>query len=197
MCIDKRKFAYFWWRLDDIVHTTGTCISYFQLRFEGGYYISYVLGAAYTLGNSSNNGYYYADGFNETGSWTNLVRNVLSDVNAVFGEKQWNLTEVRFYSYTSTGDSISTIVDDIHFVRDTHAPVITSVTRETISPNYYEDTQIRAEATDIGLSGLTLHYNNGSWHSSEMTDMGSYFEGLIPYAPFNTTIKFFITHRLP
>jgi len=190
--IDGGIYTDFWWRLDDVSHTTGTCISYLQLRFEGGYSISYVLGAAYTLGNNSNNGYYYANGFNETGTWTNLVRNVQSDVIAVFGENQWNLTEVRFYSLTTPGDSISTIVDDVHFIRDTHAPVVTSVTRETVSPNYYQSTQIRSEATDIGLTGITLHFNNGSWFSSAMTDMGSYFEGYIPYAPFNTTIEFYV-----
>ncbi|MHA1929825.1 MAG: Ig-like domain-containing protein [Candidatus Thorarchaeota archaeon] len=183
----------FWWRLDYVNNNAGSCINYIQLGFDGGYDLNYVLGSGnYAVGNTTYNGYILIDEFNSTGSWNNLIRNVLSDTVAVFGNNQWNLTEVRCYSYTSGDNSISTIFDDMHFVQDTHAPVITSVSQVTAAPNYYEPTLIRAEATDMEVTGITLHYNNGSWHSTQMIDMGTYYDGWIPSAPFDTYIQFYV-----
>ncbi len=192
--LSPNHYTDFWWRLD-YVNGESYAIGEIRLEFEtdsGDDFLHYVLGASAGSGftNQSNHVYYLVDEFNQPGVWTNLVRNPWNDLTDYYGSKQWNLTQIRMNADSSLGSNISILFDDMHFVVDTHAPVISSVTRETASPMYYDPVLISAQATDIALDKVMLAFNNGSWYSVEMIYTGARYEAWITPAPYGTDVAF-------
>lgn len=192
--IDEDFYTDFWWRLDDL-HGTGGAASYIRLDFEGGYQIYYIT-ASINLGsysNTSNHLYFIVDGFNDTGSWNNLVRNPYRELQNAFGAHSWNLTTTTMVAWSSTGCNISILYDDMHFVVDTHAPAITDVTVETVDPMYYEPVLISADISDLGVVSADLFFNNGSWHEVPMSPVGERYEGWITPTPYGIELQYYIT----
>jgi hypothetical protein len=192
--LDESIYTDFWWRLDYLNGNPYT-ISYVRLTFEGGYNLYYF--TAMTSGSSYSNSswdvYYFVDGFNQTGVWSNIIRNPVRDLNAAITPQNWNLTQIRLYADSASSSNISIIYDDMHFVQDTHAPVISDVTIETSNPMYYDPVLISADVTDLSLDIVQLHYNNGSNHVVNMELIGSQYEGWITPTPFGTDVEFYVT----
>jgi hypothetical protein len=122
----------------------------------------------------------------------NLVRNPWTDISAVFGESNWNITNIELVARANGAAAISAIFDDINFIRDTHGPEFSPVLRNPQVPTYYTPVTVTANVTDnIELVDVTLSYNNGSWHVVEMTKDISY-EATIPVAPFGTFVEYYV-----
>ncbi len=86
--VDSALGTDFWWYLDDI-QSTGVAYASIQMEFilSGmNRYIHYVLGksAAYTTTNDTSIKYILVDGFNQTGTWTHLTRNITADFEIAF-----------------------------------------------------------------------------------------------------------------
>ncbi len=183
----------FWWRLD-YVNGDAAALSYIQLQFYN-VMLNYIVGAtpSTSYANSTNIVYYTVNGFNQTGVWTNLVRNPWNDLNEAFGQRAWNLTGIICYADSSSMSNISVLFDDIHFVMDTHGPVISSVTRETVSPMYYDPVLVSAQASDLDIDTVQLHFNNGSWSTVDMTYTGTQYEAWITPAAYGIDVDFYVS----
>jgi hypothetical protein len=192
--LDESIYTDFWWRLDYLNGNPDT-ISYVRLTFEGGYNLYYftALTSGSSYSNSSWDVYYFVEGFNQTGVWSNIVRNPVRDLNAALSPQNWNLTQIRIYADSASSSNISIIYDDLHFVQDTHAPAISDVTIETSNPMYYDSVLISADVTDLGLDYVQLHFNNGSDYAVSMNKVGDQYEGWITPTPYGTDVEFYIT----
>ena len=95
------------WRLDRISSASFT-YNYIAMRLDSGIRnVNYILGksGSVTYTNSSSQCFYYVDGFNLTGIWTNLFRNVSNDVYSAFGINDWNITQIGIISYSNNPNS--------------------------------------------------------------------------------------------
>ncbi len=193
--LEKDIYMSFWYRINSVVNS-GSMHNYARVdfSFDDNYHLEYYLGGAATPAtmNSSLIARYYADDYSMTGTWLNLVRNPWRDMSAVFGESNWNITNIQFYAYAEGAASISIIFDDVNFIRDTHGPNISSVVRTPTIPTYYTPVTITADVTDnMELAEVTLCYNNGSWYVVEMTETAG-FEATIPIAPYGTLVEYYV-----
>ena len=102
--VDESLFTDFWFKVNGIT-SVGTNYAYVTLWFDGGFSLTYVVAAssAYSPINSSTDVCYFVNGFNQTGTWRNIVRNVQADLEALFSHQVWNLTDVEVYSYAGIG----------------------------------------------------------------------------------------------
>ena len=193
--LEKDIYTSFWYRINSVVNS-GSMHNYARVDFlfDDNYHLEYYLGGAANPAtmNSSLIARYYADDYSATGTWLNLVRNPWRDMSAVFGESNWNITNIQLYAYAEGAASISIIFDDVNFIRDTHGPIVSSVMHTPTVPTYYTPVTITADVTDnMELAEVTLCYNNGSWYVVEMTETTS-FEAIIPIAPYGTLIEYYV-----
>ena len=191
--VDASIFTDFWYQLMDTTSASGS-IAYIMLYFCSGQTICYLLAASsdYSPTNSSDTVFYYVDGFNQTGTWRNLVRNVKTDLETAFAPTAWILDQVSIYCYGSGGDRLSVIFDDMNFVSDTHAPNFTFVGIDGHEPTYYNEATVRINLTELSPVTTAVYYNNGSgWVRTLAANMGSYFLAYIPKGPYGTVVHWY------
>jgi hypothetical protein len=193
--LDRSIYTSFWYRLESVVPSGSVpCYARIDFSFDNNYHLEYYLGGSATAAgtNTSLIARYYAEDYSTTGTWLNLVRNPWTDISAVFGESNWNITNIELVARANGAAAISAIFDDINFIRDTHGPEFSPVLRNPQVPTYYTPVTVTANVTDnIELVDVTLSYNNGSWHVVEMTKDISY-EATIPVAPFGTFVEYYV-----
>ena len=168
--IDRWTYTDFWWRLDEISLDSGNSYAYILLSLEGGYYLYYMLGTNnYDRNNDSSSAVYYVDGFNTTGTWNNINRNITHDLNASLGLHSWNLTQIVLYVHGEASGRISVLFDELHF-QDMKGPEIQSVALTPAAPEYHETAGVDIQATDnlatIDLVNV-LYRDDGSWMTVE------------------------------
>lgn len=152
--LDNELYLDFMWRLDKM-GSTAFAYSYIAVRLDGGARdIFYSLGASTSgiFSNSSSQCFYYVDGFNQTGVWTSLFRNIAKDVYTAFGENNWNITQIDIRSYSDDNNPVITIVDELHFVEDRKSPDVL-ITSPSQSATVTDDLLIEVDASDEG-SGI-------------------------------------------
>jgi hypothetical protein len=201
---DAGLFTDFWWRLDDVTPgDTGYSSSYIQLKFSASGQSRYV---RYMLANNefwiptdiSSTKYFYADGFNQTGVWTRLHRNITADIVTKFSvdPTDWTLEDVQMWTSAGIGLRTSIIFDDMNFI-DAIPPIVNSVSFDA-TPMYYEDVSVRISTTDArpGVSNVFVLYSVDSWSSSEVSvgvyDEGDWYNATIPAQPYDTQVEFYI-----
>ncbi|MHA2312252.1 MAG: Ig-like domain-containing protein [Candidatus Thorarchaeota archaeon] len=193
--LDRSIYTSFWYRLESVVPSGSTpCYARIDFSFDNNYHLEYYLGGSATAAgtNTSLIARYYAEDYSTTGTWLNLVRNPWTDISAVFGESNWNITNIELVARANTPAAISAIFDDINFIKDTHGPEFSPVLRNPQVPTYYTPVTVTANVTDnIDLVDVTLSYNNGSWHVVEMTK-GISYEATIPVAPYGTFVEYYV-----
>jgi hypothetical protein len=89
---------------------------------------------------------------------------------------------------------MSTLFDDIYFVKDSSGPEITSVVLQN-TPKFYEPAIIHIEAADVlsGIDTVEIYYQNDSiWYSTEAILSGEVFIGSIPVSDALTDLRFYI-----
>ncbi len=189
----------FWWRLDSTVPGTAWHAS-IVLQFEGGFSVQYDLASAqYSPSNTSNSLFYRVDGFNTTGQWLNLRRNMTRDLEPLdpwFSDTQWNLTQISLRVYSDAADRGPVVLfDDIDF-NDAGPPTLVSHVRTPWLPAYYEGASVTATVTDdaAGVESCTLRYRAGTgpWTEVPMHLSGGAYAASIPDYPYNTTVQYWI-----
>jgi len=195
--IQDNLYTDFWWKMNTLTIHTST-YSYAQLELNNSYYINYVLGssAGTTFSNSSNSVYIIIDEHNTIGTWTNLARNVAKDVKEVYGKENLIVTEVTLYCYSNTaGAVVSTIFDDIHFVRDTTPSDISSVVLQN-TPTYYEGAIIDVTTSDAlnDIAEVVVYYQNEtSWYPQLADHLnGDTYRAMIPEFEYGTTCNYYV-----
>ena len=195
--VKNNLFTDFWWKLDHITNTAADySIIYFELNYS--YYIYYVLGrsSSSTFSNSTSSTYYFVDNCNVTGTWNNLIRDVATDCYDAFGNSDWIITETRLQSVCyNSGGKVTTLFDDIYFVRDTTPPDISSVTIQE-TPVYYEETVVEITANDLlhPITEVVLSYQNDSiWYPILATQIDeNTYTAVIPQFDYGTAIEFYV-----
>jgi hypothetical protein len=199
---DSKLATDFWWRLDHI-DTTGIAGTYIQFEFSDTtqfYYIRYMLGksATYPTTNSSSIKHVLSENINEIGTWNNLARNITNDFESCFSTSSdsWYLSGISIYAYTAPGLKLSCLFDDIQFA-DTEPPVVDSVSFDA-TPMYYEDVNVRVDASDTrpGISTVFVIYTTDGWSSADVAvgvyDPSDWFDAVIPALPYNTQVEFYV-----
>jgi len=191
--VDKSMYTDFWWRLDSVSSSTTYYYSYVRLLLDT-YSITYVLSMSGTVGfsNDTSNVAYLVDGFNVTGIWHNVARNLTADLDAAFGPRLWNITLIQVYAY-SDSDPVSVIFDDMNFI-DAVPPEISSVQETPADPMYYEPVLTRAIVSDnlAGVMEVQLYYRSGGpWSSEEAVLNGGYYEAWMPAYPYGTVVQWY------
>jgi len=201
---DAGLFTDFWWRLDDVTAgDTGYSSSYIQLKFSASGLSRYI---RYMLANNefwipadiASTKYFYADGFNQTGVWTRLHRNITADIVTKFSvdPTDWTLEDVQMWTSAGIGLRTSIIFDDMNFI-DAIPPIVNSVSFDA-TPMYYEDGSVRISTTDArpGVSNVFVLYSVDSWSSSEVSvgvyDEGDWYNATIPAQVYNANVDFYI-----
>ncbi len=185
----------FWWRLDKITGGANWAYSLITLRLESKS-INYVIGksVAATLTNSSDTYYYLVDGFNQTGVWTNLFRNVSNDVYVAFGLNDWNITQIDLRSYGAGSEIAIALFDDLYFVRDNQGPLFTSPIINPLAPEYGETVDVTIDVVDsTQVVSVILQYKigSGSWVPVSMTADGDEYSATIPDADYGVTVSYY------
>jgi hypothetical protein len=164
--IDQWTYTDFSWYLDALDAGSDSTYSMIEIWFEGDYRLHYMLGThSYAPGNTTNDAYYYVDGFNTTGSWVNIQRNITHDLNATFGLHDWNMTYFIVSASGANGGKVSVLFDELHFM-DVRSPDLHSVSQAPVAPEYNENTDIYVETTDnlAGIESVSVYYrDDGSW----------------------------------
>ncbi|MFW9912353.1 MAG: Ig-like domain-containing protein [Candidatus Thorarchaeota archaeon] len=193
--LDRSIYTSFWYRLVSVVPSGSLpCYALIDFSFDNDYHLEYYLGGSATAAgvNTSLIARYYAEDYSTTGTWLNLVRNPFTDISAVFGESNWNITNIELVARANGAAAISAIFDDINFIKDTHGPEFSPVFRNPQVPTYYTPVTVSANVTDnFELIDVTLSYNNGSWYVVEMTK-GISYEATIPVAPYGTLVEYYV-----
>jgi hypothetical protein len=197
--IDSDIFLDMWWRLDGISDQLGTSAQ-LTLRLAGGYSLNYIFGAAagYTTYNSTMHRYFEIDGFNATGAWTNLHRNITADVEAGL-DLSGAIIVTRFAfdvrnDYAGGDYATVTLMADNIILTDGAPPQITNVEQTPTSPMYYDEVDISFDATDNrpGVASAVVNYttdDGGIWHTVATT--GTY-TATIPAQPYGTEVQYCI-----
>jgi hypothetical protein len=200
VAIDSKLRTDFWWRLDQAANSGGVFIELEFFSSTSFYYIRYFLGKSgiWNPSNTSTYTWILADGFNQTGTWTNFARNITADLEDSFGlfPDAVHLSGILLYANAPPGRTWSCIFDDINF-KDMEAPAIVSVDEST-TPVYYEPTLLTLEATDTrpGISSLLVNYTTDGWSSwstvSASFDTGDLFEASIPAQLYGTDVEYYV-----
>lgn len=195
--IESNLYTDFWWKLDQITSHTNNYATV-ELELNDTYDLYYLLGASasLTFTNSSYNAYFKVDNYNSTGTWYNLIRNIASDAFVAFAKENLIITDITLRSYSnSVGGKVITLFDDIHFVRDTTPPVITSVQLQN-SPTYYDDAIIEVTTTDLlnEIAEVVIYYQNDTtWYPIFATPIEeNIYSGLIPYSEYGTQYNYYV-----
>jgi hypothetical protein len=199
---DSKLAIDFWWRLDDI-QSTGLAIAYIYFEFVvggGNRHIRYVLGKSqiHSTMNDTTVKYIYADGFNQTGVWNRLYRNITADIENAFSTSAegWETYQITAYAASAAGMRTSLLIDDFNMI-DMEPPSISGVVYDS-NPMYYEDVNVRTTATDTrpGVSSVVVNYTTDGWSSwdtvSGVYDPSDWFDAEIPAQPYNTQVEFYV-----
>ncbi|MFW9767542.1 MAG: Ig-like domain-containing protein [Candidatus Thorarchaeota archaeon] len=197
--VDVGLHTDFWWKLDSLSVSSGFVMTYLEL--DDSRFIYYMLAGppSYGFSNTSTDVYFTVANYSVTGQWLNLVRDVYQDVQAAFGPGLYNITRVVIYSQTQPTDSLSVLLDDMHFIQDTKAPILLGEDHWPATPMYYESEVVGINTTDMTGSGGSLLYHDGlSWTETPLIpiqDYGSfeYFEATIPALPYGTLVQYYFT----
>jgi hypothetical protein len=196
--VENNQFTDFMWRLDELTeYTASWAYSLITLRLDGGSNsVNYIIGenSNVALTNSSNTCYYYADGYNQIGVWTNLFRNVSEDIYAHYGVDNWNITQIDLRSFASGSEVATAIFDDLHFVRDIQGPTITNPAINPTQPEYGETVDVTVDvvdSTEVQLVELHYQINLGSWVTVPMTPNGDEYSATIPDVDFGIQVRYF------
>lgn len=198
--LDPNLFTDFWWRLEDI-QDAGSAYAWIDLEFIASgvsRHTIYVLGKSpsFPLSNSTSHKYLLVDGFNQTGIWTRLYRNITADIENVFSTtpEGWFLFYVGVKMSAGAGMRTSLLVDDLHFI-DGEPPSLDASIVST--PMYYEDTHIEIAASDTrpGVSEVMINYTTDGWSSWNaiiaLFDVDVWFNAYIPAQPYGTDVEFY------
>jgi len=192
--IDASIYTDFWYQVKSST-STGDDAAYIALYFLPGYYaVYYVLAgsSSCSVTNDSASVYYFVNGFNQTGIWKNLVRNVTADL-APFGPQVWSLAIVVVECYADVGGKMSVIYDDMNFVAHTHGPLITFAGLTGSAPTYHNQASVRVELEYLGSVATAVYYNSGSgWVRTLAANMGDYFLAHIPEASYGTVVHWYV-----
>jgi hypothetical protein len=192
--IEPQIYTDFWYQVKSST-SVGFSYAYVALYLNSGFGVYYILAGSsgYSVTNGSNSVYYFVDGFNQTGTWKNMVRNVTADVEAAFGPALWYLDQFQMICYGDVGGEVSVIFDDMNFVADTHAPSFTFVGLTGPAPMYYNQATARIELTDLSPVTTAVYYNNGSgWVRTLAANKGSYFLANISQGPYGTMVHWYV-----
>ena len=195
--IDGSIYTDFWYQVKSTTSASES-VAYIELYFDSGVWIYYLLAATsiYPATNSSDSVYYYVDGFNQTGTWRNLVRNVKADLEAAFAPTSWVLDTVEMVCYGAVGGTVSVIFDDMNFVVDTHPPTINQVLRNPIAPMYHDAVQVTINATDVlsGVAHVYVYYRigTGSWSILTATMSGGLYHASIPTQSYGASVSYYV-----
>ncbi|MFW9922719.1 MAG: Ig-like domain-containing protein [Candidatus Thorarchaeota archaeon] len=192
--VTDNLYTDFWWKINTLTNTPSSNARIY-LMFNSSYTISYILGASdsYIPANGTYQKYIYIDDFNQTGVWKNLVRNVHYDANEVIFESNWVITEIWLSCFSAAG-KVSTIFDDIHFVKDNTPPQIQNVGLQN-TPTYLDDAIIQADVTDgFGIQSVQIYYQNDTlWYTLDATNVfDTLFVGIIPTSEYGISYKYYI-----
>ncbi len=191
-------FTDFWWRIDDLTDTGGgLAYTDLYLQIDQTRYIRYVLGnnSNYFVLNDSTHCFYYVENHNQIGTWNNLFRNVTNDVITAFGPGNWNITEISLSASATGTDKVTTIFDDIYFVRDIEGPTIVNLELNPTEPAYNGTVEVSVDVYDnILLDEVKLHYkiDDSAWGSTPMSVVANKFVGTIPIAAYGVTCSYYI-----
>jgi len=182
----------FSWRLDDM--GVGSSNVFVTFHFADDTYILYLLGSGsgFTMETGPSAKLIDADSYNVTGVWNLLQVNLTADAEEAFGPlADTTIIEVMLNAYAGSGDRVSVIFDEIHFI-DGALPVIDSVDFLPVAPMYYDTVDVTVYTHDdrSGIELVYVDYYDGSWHSLSATDMGAYFAATIPVHAYDTTVEF-------
>ncbi len=192
--VESGLFTDFWWRLDQFSGTGSYVTAVLELDY-GAKYIHYILAGPVTpvFTNGSSDGFINVNNYTKTGEWFNLVRDISGDFEALFGDSDYTITSIQLYGHIQAGESLSVVLDDIHFVRDTHAPLLTQHSVSPAVPMYYESRWVRVEGTDLtGVAGTLHYYDGASWNILPLQDFGDHFEVYIPAHAYGTNISYYL-----
>jgi len=196
--IGDNLYTDIWWNIDKLDAISN---SYVQVYFEldNNYYLNYLFGAGslFSTTNTSSSYYYYASDFNQLSTWNHFERNIAADVVTSFGAGNWNITEVRFFVYGSGTAMNTLLVDDVHFVRDTHGPEL--ISQNLINtPTYYNNAIMQILARDYftRVSFVQVFYRQGTvWNSVVASMEGMYFVASIPSQNWGTPVEYYFVMR--
>ncbi|TFG14653.1 hypothetical protein EU537_03010 [Candidatus Thorarchaeota archaeon] len=185
----------FSWRLDEI--GSGGSFAYIRIHFDT-YGLDYILaaGSTFSITNASTAHDIIVDRFNTTGSWNQLNVNLTADFEEAFGFSHGvSITEIYLRIGSDSGNRTSILFDEMHFV-DGASPVIDSIAFSPTSPMYYDDVEVDVYAHDdrTGMGEVFVDYYNGTeWTTTPASDMGSFYQAVIPSYSYMTTILFQVT----
>lgn len=195
VAMNKGMYADFWYKVTKIDPSYLGYAS-FIFEFNNSYDMYYVIanGSNFNYSNDSNTIYYIINEFTSY-SWTELVRDLYTDVSNAFGEGIWFLTGFEAEVFPQSGETITVLFDDVYLVQDTHPPEISNV-QIANTPVYYQPTSITFEVTEnLGeITSAKVYYrNDSSWFSLEATLLsGNTYTVTLPPASFGTTYQFYI-----
>lgn len=199
---DTDLFLDFWWRLEDIQDAGESyALVYFEFQTSLGLrFIRYLLGSSsiFSPTNDTSTKYIEVDGFNQTGTWNLLSRNVTADIEAAFSESPvgWKVYQISFLAEAGGGMRTSLLLDDLHF-KDMKPPSVDSVSFDAI-PMYYEDVPVQIFASDTrpGVSSVAVVYTTDNWDTFDTIycdyDADDWFNATIPAQAYDTEVKFYV-----
>jgi hypothetical protein len=195
--VSPDDFLNAWWRLDAMSSADASNVL-IRLEFNGALSLNYYLGRGPThpVANTSSNWHLDVEGFNTTGMWMNLHRNITADAElglSFSGDLIINNVIIRVRSdYDGSGPSLTTLIIDDIVITDGAPPVVELVEHSPVSPMYYETVDIHVDAFDLrpGIDSVVINFttNGGtSWNSLATT--GTY-DATIPAQPYGTVVEF-------
>ncbi|WP_457557595.1 Ig-like domain-containing protein [Candidatus Harpocratesius sp.] len=186
----------FWWRLDDFNDPNG--YAYIRLTFNDTYELYYVIakGSNHNFVNSSTKSYVFINNMNNTGSWQHLVRNLTNDLNASFGNFVWILSNVAIYVFSTSGNRVSLIVDNLYFI-EKEPPQIHDIVFRNI-PSYYRPAKLQINCSDnhSEILNVTLFYRvNTTWNYVIATVNSTYqqiYDVELPLFNYGVSVEYYI-----
>ena len=196
--VGDNLYSDIWWYMDELhINSYSYAQIYFELDYE--FYLNYVFAAgdSFTTSNSSSSYYYFADNYNVLDTWNLFERDIAKDALTSFGEGNYNITEVRIYVYGSGTELNTLLIDDVHFVRDTHGPQLISQNLLN-TPTYYQNAIIEIFAQDYftRVSYVEVFFRtNSAWDSVIATPSGMYFLATIPAQEWGIPVEYYFVMR--
>ncbi len=187
-------YTNFWWRLDE-VNTLPNSYGYIRLDFNLGYHLYYILATdgSWAPSNTSSDAYYFVENFNQVGTWTNLVRNITGDLDAVFGTAVgWQLLVINVIGYAPSSSRLSFLIDDMN-LSDGGAPVVDSVSFLPVNPMYYDTVEVSVYTHDARseIQSIYVDYNNGTgWYGLPALLNVDHYEATILSHTYDTDVMF-------
>jgi hypothetical protein len=189
LCLDVQ------WRLEDPSEVTSG-YAMITVEFNNGYYLRYYF--THSMGpiiNSTTTGYINVKGFNTTGQWTFMHRDLAFDYEAVFDSPpDTKIQAITLDAHAGAGDGIVLLLDDLYMYEDL-GPVIGMVSHTPSSPEVNVPALISANVTDSEVDTVLVYYrvNSGSWQNDVMTNsIDSIYTTNIPGQLLDAFVEYYI-----